>query len=378
MPDYISPATRFIPLPSRFTMRRGGELNGARVGYESYGHLNEARDNAILILTGLSPSAHAASNQDDPGVGWWEAMLGPGRPIDTDRWHVICINALGSCKGSTGPASVDPAMGEPYRLSFPDLSVEDVADAAAAAITSLGITRLACIIGASMGGMSSLALIARHPHLARHHINISGAIHSTPFASAIRSVQREAIQTDAYWCEGQYDNDQYPERGMITARKLGLISYRSALEWDGRFGRDTAEEQGSSNPQFTPELPVEFYLDYHARRFARSFDPNSYLYLSRSIDRFDLTESCTLADLHLDRALVIGVKTDILFPLHQQDEIAQGLKSGGTEVTFLAMDSQEGHDAFLIDIRRFGPPVASFLASLLPQTQASSSTLVNQ
>ena len=378
MPESISPATRFLPLPNRFTMRRGGELNGARVGYESYGDLNEARDNAILILTGLSPSAHAASNGDDPGVGWWEDMVGPGRPIDTDQWHVICINTLGSCKGSTGPASVDPATGERYRLSFPDLSIEDVADAAAAAIRVLGITRLACVIGASMGGMSSLALIARHPHLTRHHINISGAIHSTPFASAIRAVQREAIRTDANWRGGQYDQDQYPERGMITARKLGLISYRSALEWDGRFGRDAAGERGSGSPPFSPELPVEFYLDYHARRFARSFDPNSYLYLSRCIDRFDLTESCTLADLYLDKALVIGVKTDILFPLHQQDQIAQGLRSGGTAVTFLAMDSEEGHDAFLIDIQRFGPPVASFLASLLLQTQAASSNLVNQ
>ncbi len=378
MPESISSATRFIPLPNGFTMRRGGELNGARVGYESYGLLNGSRDNVILILTGLSPSAHVASNHDDPGVGWWEAMVGPGCPIDTDQWHVICINALGSCKGSTGPASVDPVTGEPYRLSFPDLSIEDVADAAAAAIKSLGVTRLACVIGASMGGMSSLALIARHPHLTRHHINISGAIHSTPFASAIRSVQREAIQTDAYWRGGRYDQDQYPERGMITARKLGLISYRSALEWDGRFGRDTAVEQWSSSSKFTPELPVEFYLDYHARRFAWSFDPNSYLYLSRCIDRFDLTESCTLADLHLDRALVIGVKTDILFPLHQQDQIAQGLSSGGTEVRFVPMDSEEGHDAFLIDIRRFGPPIASFLASLLPQTRTSSSTLVNQ
>lgn len=377
MPEYIPPASRLITLPDHFVMRGGGKLSGAKVAYESYGQLNGARTNAVLILTGLSPSAHATSTEDDPSIGWWETMVGPGLPIDTNQWHVICVNALGSCKGSTGPASANPSTGEPYRLSFPDLSIEDIADAAAAVVQALGITQLACVIGASMGGMSSLALIARHPNLTKQHINISGATHSTPFASAIRSIQREAIRTDAYWRGGQYDLNNYPERGMMTARKLGLISYRSALEWDGRFGRDAAGERGSSSPHFNPELPVELYLDYHARKFARAFDPNSYLYLSRSIDRFDLRDSCALSDLHLDCALVLGTKTDLLFPLHQQDEIAQGLQAGGAEVTFLAMDSEEGHDAFLIDMARFGPPMDSFLSTLLPQTRSAVPTLVH-
>ncbi|TFC32099.1 homoserine O-acetyltransferase [Cryobacterium sp. MDB1-18-2] len=378
MPEFISSATRFVALPDGFPMKRGGVLNGSRIAYESYGNLNETRNNVILILTGLSPSAHAASHEDDPTVGWWEGMIGPGRPVDTDEWHVICINALGSCKGSTGPASVDPRTGESYRLSFPELSIEDIADAAASAVRALGIPHVECVIGASMGGMASLALITRHPELVRNHINISGAVHSTPFASAIRSVQREAIQTDAYWRRGQYNQEQYPENGMITARKLGLISYRSALEWDGRFGRDKAGEWGSSSPHFAPELPVEMYLDYHARRFARTFDPNSYLYLSRSIDRFDLGDMGTLAGMHLERAMVIGVRSDLLFPLHQQDQIAEGLRTGGTDVTFLAMESEEGHDAFLIDLRRFGPPIARFLSSLLPQLRDAAPLFSNR
>ena len=156
MTETIPPGTRFVALPSPFPFKRGGELHGARMAFETWGELNPARDNAILILTGLSPNAHAASNAGNPEPGWWEAMLGPGKPIDTDRWFVVCVNSLGSCKGSTGAASVDPATGEPYRLSYPDLSVEDGARAAHVVVQALGIQRLACVIGNSMGGMTAL------------------------------------------------------------------------------------------------------------------------------------------------------------------------------------------------------------------------------
>src|SRR5947207_15748515 len=158
MTEFIPPATRFVRLPDGFTMKRGGVLHGARVAYETFGRLNAERDNAVLILTGLSPDAHAASRPEEPSPGWWEAMLGPGKPIDTDRWYVICVNSLGSCKGSTGPASLDPATGQPYRLDFPELSLEDVGDAAMSLVRALGIERLACVIGNSMGGMCALGL----------------------------------------------------------------------------------------------------------------------------------------------------------------------------------------------------------------------------
>jgi homoserine O-acetyltransferase len=370
MPEFVPVATRFVELPARFDLKRGGALYGARIAYEASGPLNEARDNVILILTGLSADAHAASHPADPTPGWWEAMVGPGKPVDTDRWHVICVNSLGSCRGSTGPASVNPRSGVPYRLEFPELSVEDIADAAAFAVRALGVERLACVIGASMGAMSALALVARHPGLARNHINISGAVHSLPFSIAIRSVQREAIRFDPQWDQGRYGGTRYPHRGMVAARKLGMITYRSAEEWNGRFGRARSERgQGSEDVQFDPEFEVERYLERHAHRFAQGFDPNSYLYLSRCIDWFDLGESCgrtpgqALAHAQLDKALVIGVHTDILFPLAQQREIAHGLRAGGTETEFLPLDSQQGHDAFLVDPGRFGPPIARFLAT---------------
>lgn len=376
MTEFIPPGTRFIALPDPFPMKRGGALHGARMAYETWGQLNPAGDNAILILTGLSPDAHAASHADNPEPGWWEAMLGPGKPIDTDRWFVICANSLGSCKGSTGPASTDPATGQPYRLSFPELSVEDGADAAAHVVRALGVDRLACVIGNSMGGMVALAFLQRHPGLARTHINISGAARALPFSIAIRSLQREAIRLDPQWNGGDYDEARYPEAGMRMARKLGVITYRSALEWDGRFGRVRLDgDRRDDDDPFGLEFEVESYLEAHARRFVRRFDPNCYLYLSRSMDWFDLGESCAtdanpgstrtaLARLQLDRALAIGVYTDILFPIEQQQEIADGLLAGGVDASCLPLPSPQGHDAFLVDIARFGPAVREFLDAL--------------
>jgi len=378
MTEFIPPGTRWIELPSPFPMKRGGALHGARVAYESWGRLDAARSNALLILPGLSPDAHAARSEDNPADGWWEQMVGPGKAIDSERWFVVCVNPLGSCKGSTGPASTDPVTGAPYRLAFPDLSIEDGADAAAHVVRSLGIDRLACVVGNSMGGMTALALLQRHPGIARAHLNISGAAHALPFSIAIRSLQREAIRLDRNWNDGNYDEERYPDSGMRMARKLGVITYRSALEWDGRFGRVRLDsDRRDDEDPFGLEFEVESYLEAHARRFVRNFDPNSYLYLSRSMDWFDLAEYAdvpcadqagdvlsALSAIRLERALAIGVATDILFPLQQQEQIAEGLRAGGAETGFLPLESPQGHDAFLVDFGRFDPAVRGFLATL--------------
>lgn len=378
MTEFIPPGTRWIELPSPFPMKRGGALHGARVAYETWGKLDAARSNALLILPGLSPDAHAARSEANPADGWWEQMVGPGKAIDTERWFVVCVNPLGSCKGSTGPASVDPATGAPYRLAFPDLSIEDGADAAAHVVRALGIDRLACVVGNSMGGMTALALLQRHPGIARAHLNISGAAHALPFSIAIRSLQREAIRLDRNWNDGNYDEERYPDSGMRMARKLGVITYRSALEWDGRFGRVRLDsDRRDDEDPFGLEFEVESYLEAHARRFVRNFDPNSYLYLSRSMDWFDLAEYAdvpcadqagdvlsALSAIRLERALAIGVATDILFPLQQQEQIAEGLRAGGADSGFLPLESPQGHDAFLVDFGRFDPAVRGFLATL--------------
>lgn len=370
--EFMADARKYHELTSPFRMKRGGELHGARVAFETWGTLATGRDNAILILTGLSPSAHAAANAEDPSPGWWEDMIGPGRAFDTDHYFVICVNSLGSDKGSTCAASVDPATGEPYRLTFPELSLEDVANAAYEAVTGLGIAQLACLVGCSMGGMSALAYMLLHPGATRTHISVDTAPQAQPFAIAIRSLQREAIRLDPHWNEGRYGGDEWPEHGMSIARKLGVITYRSAMEWNGRFARIRLDpEQRDGNEPFGFEFQVESYLEGHARRFNRQFDPNSYLYLSRASDWFDVAEYGDgdvmrgLARIHVDRALVIGVSTDILFPLEQQETIAKGLEAAGAQVEFVALDSPQGHDAFLVDIENYSRAIGGFLRSLL-------------
>lgn len=370
MSEFIPTGTRYADLPSPFATKRGGALHAARMAYETWGELNAAADNGVLILTGLSPNAHAAANAGNPEPGWWEAMLGPGKPIDTDRWFVICVNSLGSCKGSTGPASIDPGNGLSYRLSFPELSIEDGARAAHEVVKSLGIPQLACVIGNSMGGMTALAYLLLHPGSARTHINVSGSARALPFSIAIRSLQREAIRLDPNWNHGDYDAAHYPENGMRMARKLGVVTYRSAMEWDGRFGRVRLDSECREDDPFGLEFEVERYLEGHARRFVHQFDPNCYLYLSRSMDWFDAAEygggdvATALARIRLEKALAIGVRTDILFPLQQQEQVADGLRAGGAVAEFLPLDSPQGHDAFLVDFDRFGPAIAGFLARL--------------
>ncbi|HGM5047032.1 TPA: homoserine O-acetyltransferase [Stenotrophomonas maltophilia] len=370
MTEFIPPGTRFHALPSPFPFKRGGALHGARVAYETWGTLAADASNAILIVTGLSPDAHAAANEANPAPGWWEGMVGPGKPIDTDRWFVICVNSLGSCKGSTGPASLNPASGEPYRLDFPELSIEDGARAAIEVVRALGIEQLACVVGNSMGGMTALAVLMLHPGIARSHVNISGSAQALPFSIAIRSLQREAIRLDPRWNGGRYDDAEYPESGMRMARKLGVITYRSALEWDGRFGRVRLDSDQADDDPFGLEFQVESYLEGHARRFVRFFDPNCYLYLSRSMDWFDLAEYADgdvlagLAKIRVEKALAIGANTDILFPVQQQQQVADGLRAGGADARFIGLESPQGHDAFLVDFERFGPAVRGFLDAL--------------
>ncbi len=360
-------ASQFLDLPSPYVLRRGGALHGARLAYETWGSLNADASNAVLILTGLSPNAHAASSEQDPSQGWWESMLGPGKAIDTTRWFVVCVNSLGSCKGSTGPASINPETGKVYRLDFPELTLEDIAESARHVLEHHAIKRLRALIGPSMGGMSAMAFAVMFPGVAPNLVLISTAPYSLPFATAIRSLQRESIRRDPNWNNGQYADDHWPEQGFRTARKLGMISYRSAAEWRDRFGR----KRLNARPEkaFEREFEIEAYLDAHADRFVGSFDPNSYLYLSRAMDWFDLSDhggavDIALARMQTKRALVIGVSTNILFPIEQQREIAEGLRNAGVVVDYYPMPSIQGHDAFLVDFERFAPVIANFLGCL--------------
>ncbi len=368
----LGPATRIARLPDPFPFWRGGTLSDGRVAFETWGELNQARDNAILLFTGLSPPAHAASSAADPSPGWWEKMIGPGKAIDTERYFVICVNSLGSCFGSSGPASIDPSTGLAYRLDFPDLSVEDIARGGFEVLRALGLERLSAVVGASLGGMAVLAFAAQFAGVARRVISISGSPAAMPFAIALRSLQRDAILTDPDWQDGQYSGDVRPTTGMRLARKLGTITYRSAAEWKHRFGRRPASDRRyealpPGRAHFPAEFAVQDYLNAQADKFVSVFDPNCYLYLSRAMDRFDLsahggTSMAALKRAAAERALVIGVESDILFTIKEQDAIADAFSAAGTETEFVPLASLEGHDAFLVDIEPFAAAIGRFLA----------------
>src|SRR6266704_3016519 len=285
-------ARKYASMSDPFPMWRGGALHGARIAYETWGTLNAARDNALLLFTGLSPPAHAASSPADPSDGWWQGMVGPGLAIDTERYFVICVNSLGSCFGSTGPASINPATGKPYRLTFPDLSVEDIARAGFETVRRLGIERLDTVMGPSLGGMVVLAYAA-----------------------------------------------QFPGAGQRLARKLGTVTYRSAAEWAQRFGREPIREGlRKRGDAFASEFAIQGYLEALAQRFVNVFDANCYLYISRAMDRFDLAAHgdpvTLLRRAALSAALVIGVQTDLLFSLSEQQAIARNLEAAGIITRF--------------------------------------------
>ena len=348
-------------------MFRGDYLESPTIAYETWGELEGKGENARLLFPGLSPSAHAASTADNPEAGWWEEMVGPGLPLDTDRYFVVCVNSLGSCFGSTGAADIDPATGQRYRLTYPELTLEDVANGGYEVLKHLGMEKVHTVMGASMGGFSALGFCVLHPGMSDNLISISSATRALPFAIAVRSLQREMIIKDPKWENGDYDPDEPPVAGQRLARKLGMMTYRSSEEWEVRFARERVSSPGTGNP-FYGEFSVESYLEHHANRFTGQFDANCYLYLSRASDLFDLAEhggslEAGFARLRLKRAMVIGVKTDILFPMRQQEELAEGLQGVVPEVEFVPLDCLKGHDSFLVDMDDFRPVIGRFFGT---------------
>lgn len=362
----MSDARHYLRIEGKFGMVRG-ELTEPVIAYETWGTLDDRAENAVLLFTGLSPSAHAASSPADPSTGWWEDMVGPGKPIDTSRYFVVCVNSLGSCFGSTGAASVNPDTGKKYRLGFPVLCIEDIAKAGRELIAALGIDVLHAVVGSSMGGMTALAYTLLFPGKARHLMTSSSAAKSNPFSIALRSLQRELIRKDPKWKDGRYPDDDPPEDGMLLARKLGMITYRSPEEWAQRFGRERVPadmNRGADDP-FGIDFQIESYLDALGRKFIGAFDANCYLYLSRAMDLFDASDhggsiASALSHTGLERALVIAVRSDFLFPPHEQQELATGLETGGVDVEYQLLDSIQGHDSFLVDMDRFRPVIGAF------------------
>lgn len=366
----MTSARQFYQYPETLMLRRGGSLERPTVAYETWGELNEQRDNAVLIFTGLSPSAHATSSPVDPASGWWEEIVGPCRPIDTNHFFVICINSFGSCFGSTGPASLDPSSNEIYRLSFPVLTLEDVAVGGRLVVDSLGIDVLHSIVGPSMGGMTTLAFAAQFPDRVRGLVLVSSATRSLPYAISLRSLQRELIRRDPEWRGGNYEGHG-PIMGMRLARKLGMITYRSGKEWEQRFGRERIAEEHPTGDPFAADFEIEDYLQHHAKKFTGQFDANCYLYLSRASDLFDFAEHGTTMEvaarkIQAERILIIGVESDFLFRIEQQRDLASLFKAADKRVTLVELDSIQGHDSFLVDMDRFRPVISSYFSGDWP------------
>lgn len=353
---------------SPWNLHLGGCLPELQLAYETWGRLDPARQNAVLLCTGLSASSHAASSALDPSPGWWEALIGPGKALDTERWFVVCANVLGGCFGSTGPSSTDPARGRPYAMDFPLLTLWDLAAAQVLLLDHLGIAELNTVVGASMGGMQALALAAGFPARTRRLVALSAPGRCSPLSIALRAVQRQAVQRDPAWKDGHYYPGPGPVSGLELARQIGTITYRSGPEWDSRFARERCREKPLD---LGADFQIEAYLAYQGRRFVEGgFDANSFLYLSKAMDLFDLGEGAGSYEEGVARirafSLVAGVTTDLLFPLQQQEEVARILREWGRECRFVRLDSVYGHDAFLIDADRFGRLLSGFLAAPAP------------
>lgn len=363
LPGSTTSGVRTVPIPVPLTLKRGGVLQEVVLAYETWGQLNEARDNAILLFTGLSPGTHAASSQENPKPGWWEFMIGEGKPLDSSRYHIICVNSLGSCFGSTGPISINPATKRPYGFDFPEVTVEDIVYAANLAMQALGIRSLHSVMGASLGGMAALYYALEYSDQVGRLVSISATAAAAPFAIGVRSLQREIVTCDPEWKEGHYEVGKGPFEGMRIARKLGLTTYRSADEWLERFGRERVAERADNADLVDIEFQVESYLEHNARKFAEKFDANSYLYLSRAMDWFDCRDhdNLTAASPLPFRSLVIGVSSDMLFTIEEQRDIAQRLSQTGSDVQFLGLSSPFGHDSFLVDEAEFVPAIRNFL-----------------
>jgi len=342
----------------------GSCLNDVTVAYETYGKLAEACDNAILVAHALTGDTHAAAHEQYDEPGWWEALIGPGRPLDTDRFFVICANVLGGCQGTTGPASLNPATSKPYGINFPRITINDIVRVQKRLVDILGIRQLAMVVGGSMGGMQALEWAVCYPGFIKAAVVIAAPGYSAPQAIAYNRVGRQAIMLDPEWKNGNYYGGAGPEKGLAAARALGMITYQSEISMAYKFGRRTRKGQ----------FEVENYLDYQGARIVKRFDANSYLYLLRALDLFDVSAGYASYEAALSRidaqVLVVGVSSDILYSPHQQQELVETMRRVGVRTDYTVIDSPHGHDGFLIDFHLLRPILVKFINKVLPVPSA--------
>ena len=354
-------------------LESGASLSPVEVAYETWGHLNAERSNAILIAHAFTGDAHAAGISHENGrPGWWDNMIGPGKAFDTDRYFVICSNVLGGCQGTTGPGSINPATGRPYAMSFPVITIRDMVRLQKMLIDHIGIPMLLCVAGGSMGGMQALEWAVSYPEMVRCAIPLVTTWRHSAQQIAFNEVGRQAIMADPDWCGGDYYDKKPPARGLSVARMIGHITYMSDESMREKFGRKLRDKE-KVGFDFGVDFEVESYLRYRGNQFVGRFDANSYLYITKAEDYFDLTngtgrlvdafqkdDAFTKVDT---RFLIISFTSDWLYPSYQSQEIVRVLRRINGDVAYCDLQSNYGHDAFLVDIAEQSEIVRGFLDS---------------
>ncbi len=357
----------FAHPPNELRLECGKKLGPITLAYETYGKLNRDKTNAILILHALSGDAHAAGyhKPTDRKPGWWDIMIGPGKAFDTNRYFVICSNVIGGCKGSTGPNSINPKTGKPYGLSFPIITIKDMVNAQKHLIDYLGIKKLLSLAGGSMGGMQVLQWTVSYPDMCHSAIPIATAPYLSAQAIAFDEVGRQAILSDPNWQKGNYYNTRkIPAQGLAIARMIGHITYLSEESMHRKFGRKLQDKEKYSY-KFLTEFQVESYLHYQGDSFVKRFDANSYLYITKAMDYFDISQGYGSLNDAFKRVkakfLVISFSSDWLFPPSQSRLIVNALRNNSKDVSYIEIQSPYGHDAFLLECKQLTVLIKKFL-----------------
>ncbi len=361
----------FAHPPEEIPLDSGARIGPVTLAYETFGKLNNDRSNAVLVLHALTGDSHVAGyySENDQWPGWWDNMVGPGKGIDTDRYYVICSNVLGGCMGSTGPSSINPKTGRPYGLGFPVVTLGDMVRAQKQLLDHLGIQKLLAVIGGSMGGMQTLQWCIQYPQMVRSAIPLAATMRHSALAIAFNEAARQAIIADPNWNTGDYYGGKKPDVGLSVARMIGHITYLSDEAMRRKFGRRLQDKTDFSF-SFDADFQVESYLHYQGAKFVERFDANSFLYITKAADYFDLTrqngEGPDIGDLASTRTrfLVVSFTSDWLYPTYQSREMVTAMKKNGLDVSFCEIEAEWGHDAFLLPSERLSRLIAGFIESV--------------
>ena len=363
----------FAEPPNELTLESGEKLGPITLAYETYGKLNSQKSNAVLVLHALSGDAHAAGlHKGDRKPGWWDVMIGPGKGLDTKKYFIICANVLGGCQGSTGPSSINPKTGRHYGLQFPIITIGDMVNAQCHLIDNLGIEKILTVIGGSMGGMQVLQWMVSYPNRIRSAIPIATTLRHAPQQIAFDEVGRQAIMADHNWRNGNYYGHTLPVQGLAAARMIGHITYMSDISMTKKFGRRLKDNRQPF--KFSADFEVEEYLRYRGNNFVKRFDANSYLYITKAIDYFNVLNGKSINEVFRGlkaKVLVIAFKSDWLYPAYQSQEIARACKLAGVDATYCEINSTYGHDAFLLEVEEETHLIKHFLRTVSNEREVS-------